>query len=111
MPRILTGTIALPPDTPSTVASLVRIEIRDTSLADAPSIVLAATIMRDVPLHPGGSIPFTIDAPEDADGRSSSFRVHISLDGSASLRPGDLLTTVAVPVHGELHRVPVTLMR
>jgi hypothetical protein len=111
MSRILTGTIVLPPTTPSTTASVVCIEIRDTSVIDAPSALLATTIMRDIPLHPGGSIPFTIDAPDDAAGTSSSFRVHISFDGSASLRPGDLLTTVVVPVQGESHQVPVTLIR
>ena len=98
MSRVLTGEVRLPADAPSATAALVRIEVRDTSYADAPSVVVAAETMRDVAIHPGGTIPFAIDVPDALPAQALSLRVHVSLDGTDRERPGDLLTTENVPV-------------
>ncbi len=110
MPASLTGEVVLPPDAPATTAALVRIEIRDTSLADAPSTLVAETALRGVPLGPGGRIPFRIDA-DLPPGRALTLRVHVSLDGAPATKPGDLLTMESVPVPAGLARVPVRVVR
>jgi putative lipoprotein len=96
--RVLTGEVRLPADAPSATAALVLIEVRDTSLADAPSVVVAAKTIRGVTIHPGGTIPFAIDVPNALTGRALSLRVHVNLGGANYVQPGDLLTTANVPV-------------
>jgi putative lipoprotein len=88
----------LPKDTPETRAGLVLIEVRDVSLMDAPSVVIAEDRLEDVALEPGGAIPFSVETPEVPRSRSLSLRVHISLDGSGRVQEGDLLTTQSYPV-------------
>ena len=96
--REVTGLVVLPPDAPETRAGLVRSEVRDVSLMDAPSVVIAEDRLEDVALEPGGAIPFSVETPEVARNRSLSLRVHISLDGSGRVQTGDLLTTMNYPV-------------
>jgi putative lipoprotein len=111
MSNILSGTIRLPADAPSAVAAIARIEVRDTSFADAPSTVVAQKSMRDVTIRAGGIIPFTIEVPEVTSDRALSLRVHISLKGDESVRPGDLLTVESVSVPKGLDHVAVAVVR
>jgi hypothetical protein len=111
MPEMLRGTIALPADTPPGIVAVASIEVRDTSFADAPSAVVAQTSMHHVPVDPGGRIPFTIETPEAVPGRAWSLRVHLSMTGDTSVRPGDLLTVENVPVPEGLSHVAVAVVR
>lgn len=106
----LVGEVVLPPDTPVGTAAMVRIEVRDTSLLDVPSTVVAAEALRGVPIGPGGRIPFGLQADLPG-GRTLTLRVHVSIDGSEATRPGDLLTTESVTVPDRLPQVPVHLVR
>jgi uncharacterized lipoprotein YbaY len=96
--RKVMGFVMLPEDAPEARAGLVLIEVRDVSLMDAPSVVIAEDRLDDVGLEPGGAIPFSVETPEVARSRSLSLRVHISLDGSGRVKSGDLLTTQNYPV-------------
>jgi uncharacterized lipoprotein YbaY len=96
--RKILGFVMLPPETPETRAGLTLIEVRDVSLLDAPSVVIAEERLEDVALEPGGAIPFSLDTPEVEASQSLSLRVHISLDGSGRVQSGDLLTTMHYPV-------------
>lgn len=111
MTDLVTGQVVLPADLISATAAVVRVEIHDTSFADAPSVLVAAQTLRDVPLRPGGTIPFSIPAPPMASGRTWTLRVHVSLNGAEAVREGDLLTTVSVPVPEGLSHVVVTAVR
>lgn len=111
MSEILSGTIRLPANAPSATAAIVRIEVRDTSFADAPSTIVAQKLIRDVTIRAGGIIPFTVEAPKVPAGRTLSLRVHISLGGDDSVRPGDLLTVESVPVPEDLDHVAVAVVR
>lgn len=91
--RSITGDILLPLNSPTGTASVVLVEVRDVSAADAPSVVVAQQRLIGIALYPGGHIPFQLQATEVAPNRSLSLRVHISLDGSAQAKPGDLLST------------------
>jgi putative lipoprotein len=96
--RKVMGFVMLPLDAPETRAGLTLIEVRDVSLLDAPSVVIAEERLVDVRLEPGGAIPFSVDTPEVEATQSLSLRVHISVDGSGRVQKGDLLTTMHYPV-------------
>ena len=98
MNRILQGTIVLPADTPTGEYPRIRVEVRDVSVADAPSIVVAATELRDVTVGPGTMLAFELPVPEQDRSRSFSVRVHASRDGSPSTQQGDLVSTASYPV-------------
>lgn len=112
--RIIAGEIALPANCPVKKGAMVLIEIRDVSLIDAPSIVVAHTKLTNVNIQPGGRVVFSLLVPEVSDNRSLEIRVHISLSRNGRIKPGDLLTTASypVPTRGTLDCivVPVTLI-
>ena len=91
--RTITGKIILPPNVPVVCVEQILIEVRDVSFADAPSITLAQQQLRQVTLQTNGHIPFEITVPDVEPNRVLSLYVHVSLDGSGSVRSGDLLTT------------------
>jgi putative lipoprotein len=103
------GEIVLPPDAPTGRAGEVVVELRDVTLLDAPSRVIAEQRLRDVPLHPGGRIPFRLEAPEVPPGGSFSVRAHVDIDGSGRVAPGDFLTTTSHPVPAGGPRAPMTV--
>jgi putative lipoprotein len=101
--RLLTGTIALPPNAPSRPAALTLIEVRDVSVADAPSVVVAQKRLSSMIVEPNELVTFQIEVPEVADNQSLALRIHISLDGSTQPKPGDLLSVsrYTVPSRGQ----------
>ena len=107
--RRIRGEIVLPGDSPAAAAGLVLAEVRDVSLMDMPSTVVAEWRRSDVAVVPGGRIPFDLEVPEVQQGRSLSLRAHVSFDGSGVLRPGDLLTVTVIPVSpmGEVGSIEV----
>jgi uncharacterized lipoprotein YbaY len=96
--RTITGEIVLPNEASTKRAGAILVEVRDVSLLDAPSTVVANQELRNIFLNPGGRIAFMVRVPEVPVTRTLSIRVHISLDGSGRLKPGDLLTTASYPV-------------
>jgi putative lipoprotein len=110
--RLLTGTIALPPNAPSRPAALTLIEIRDVSVADAPSVVVAQKRLSSMVIVPNALVTFQIEVPEVADNQSLALRIHISMDGDAQPKPGDLLSVsrYAVPSRGKLEPVSVQVV-
>lgn len=107
--RRVGGEVVLPTDAPTTVAGLVVVEVRDVSLMDVPSVVVADWRKRDVAIGPGARIPFDFDVPERDPGTSLSVRAHVSLDGSGDARRGDPMSVSTVPVAsiGDLPRIEV----
>ena len=99
--RTVAGEVVLPADAPGATSGTVLIELRDVSVADAPSTVVASTKKQKVKLAPGRRIPFTFKAPE-APGRRLALRVQI--DGGAShtrsraSAPSTYLTTQSITV-------------
>jgi putative lipoprotein len=96
--RPIDGVVRLPADCPALVAARVLVEVRDVSLADAPSVVLARQQLARVPLQPGGTVPFALDVPEVDPRRRLALRVHVDVAGSGAVSDGDLITTVHVDV-------------
>jgi len=107
--RTITGQVALPTNAPAANAGLVLIEVRDVTLADAPSTLVAEQRLNKIRLMPNGQIEFKILVPEVEQNRSLSFRVHVSLDGSGRVKSGDLLTTAIIPVPNVGVRAPINV--
>ena len=112
--RTIHGEILLPSDAPHREARSILVELRDVSVADAPSTVVASTRLTGVACKPGGRVPFTLEAPESAKGRMLALRVHVDWDGDGSVSRGDLLTTESIRVPGAgdvgMARAPVRLI-
>ncbi|MGW1763318.1 hypothetical protein ACWCQL_04370 [Streptomyces sp. NPDC002073] len=101
MTYVVTGAVALPAGTPAGTAALVLVEVRDVSRADGGSTVVGAQVQTDVPIGPGGRIPFRVEVTVGpAPGALYSLRVHVDRTGSGVLEPGDLVTTESQPVSG-----------
>lgn len=109
--RNITGKVVLPANVPAVKAGQVTIEVRDVSMADAPSTVVAERRLDNVVLKPNSEIKFKIPVPEVESNRTLGLRVHVSLDGSGTVKSGDLLTTthIAVPGAGKVPEIEVPI--
>lgn len=95
--RTVSGEIVLPADVAPGAAARILVEVRDVSVVDAPSSVLASTILRRATLASRGRIPFALQVPE-APGRRLALRVQIDRrEGTRSLG-GDYLTTESLGI-------------
>lgn len=105
--RTIEGKIVLPIDIPTTQKGYVLIEVRDTSLADSPSTLVAEQRLENVELRPASYINFKIPVVEVESNRSLSLQVHINFDGDSRIKAGDLLTTTNIPVPNTGTPVPI----
>ncbi len=96
--RKVTGTVVLPANQPAGKAGLVLIEVRDVTLMDVPSKVIAEQSLGNISLEPNTRIPFEFQISDVESNRALALRVHISMDGSGQIKSGDLLTTANYPV-------------
>ena len=111
--RRVAGTIVFPPDARAGRASRVLVELRDISVQDAPSRVLASCELKRQTVGPGLELPFEMSAPEAAPTHSLAVRVQVDMaatrgaSGSAPM----LLTTAIwpVPARGDARDLRVTL--
>lgn len=101
--RKVSGEIVLP-DGAAGQATAVTIEVRDVSVADAASSVVASKTLRNVKLSPGKRIKFSLQAPE-VPGRRLALRVQIDAARPATRDIGGAssgyLTTQSIEVSAE----------
>jgi putative lipoprotein len=99
--RKVSGEIVLP-DGAEGQARAVTIEVRDVSVADAPSSVVAAKTMKNVKLTPRKRIKFSLQAPE-VPGRRLALRVQIDKPATRDIGAGSsgYLTTQSIEVSAE----------
>src|SRR3954452_4330590 len=111
--RSIKGHIVVPADAPKRKAGVVSIEVHDISVQDAPSKLVAQSILKNVQLGPNQQVSFHLNVPE-ASKALLAFRVHVDWDGDGSTASGDLLTTqvISVPPQAEpaAIKVPVTMI-
>ena len=105
----LTGHIQLPANAPTGKAAIVRVELRDVSLADAPSTVVVEQVLKSVRLAPGAKIPFRLAMPMDDPSRRLALRAHVDINGTGRTLPGDLLTTQSYPVTVETDSADISV--
>jgi hypothetical protein len=92
------GSLVVPAEAEPVDAALLRIEVRDAALADAPAPLVAARVWTGVAVRPGAALPFAIDVPDLAPGAVPSLQVHVDVLGTGAVRAGDLLSTAFHPI-------------
>jgi len=109
--RVVEVAVAVPPGTTAAFATVVTVEIRDVTRADAPSTVAGAQRAGNVVLAPGAELRFRVPVAEVDPRASYTVRVHVDVDGDGRVSTGDLITTVSHPVltHGAPDAATVTL--
>ena len=110
--RTIKGEIALPDNAPNAVAEMVLIEVRDVSVQDAPSVVIAQQQLKKVKIAPNKKVDFKISVPEAEANRTLSLRVHVSIDGSGNAQSGDLLTVqnYQIPSTGSQDAIEISVV-
>jgi hypothetical protein len=96
--RKIRGEIVFPADAAAGVASRVLVEVRDVSVQDQASVVLATRVLRDVAVGPNARVPFELMSPSVASARSLSIRVQVDMHADRSYAAGDFLSTAANPL-------------
>lgn len=101
--RTIEGWVQLPAADPGAPRGDLLVELRDVSLLDAPSRVLATARFSETPLGAGHRLPFQLQAP--AAGEASVLNLRVQLQGQAGAGAGPLFLTtqsVAVPPSGDV---------
>jgi putative lipoprotein len=103
------GSVELPANAPRGRARRLLVEVRDQSVADAPSRLVAKKEIKNVRLDPGKLIPFELEIPDVDGALELAFRVHVDRNGSGVVEPGDLLTTRHCPVPADPVETPASV--
>lgn len=86
--------------------SPVLVEVRDTSLADAPSVLVADVVVAVAESSGTRLATASIDLPEVP--RGATVRVHIDVDGDGQVSVGDFVSTASHPIpDGQVAHVEV----
>jgi hypothetical protein len=96
--RKISGEVAFPRNATKGVAHRVVIELRDVSMQDQASAVLATTLLHDVVVGPDTRVSFALTAPLTEPNRSLALRVQVDMQAGQSYAAGDYLSTVSNPV-------------
>lgn len=114
----ISGLVLVEPGHPATADAVLRVRLLDVSMLDAPSVVLAETVVRGV-AHLAGeetAVPFRlhVDGPLPR-GADLSLDAHLAVppvspETGGRVKGGDLVTTTSTPVrpggtHGLLLRL------
>lgn len=115
MPQIrrIQGEVVFPSDAVSANAAHIIVEVRDVSLQDQASTVVASLEIDDVDIEADCRIAFDFEAPSVATDRSLAIRVQVDLQIGQSNAAGDYLTTVSIPVSntGDVSALAVPVTR
>jgi putative lipoprotein len=74
------------------------LEVRDVSLADAPSVLMADSVHESVAVGPGTRLPFHMRLPEAAPSASWALRAQVDVHGAGRSTGAVYLTTAHWPV-------------
>ena len=109
--RLIQGEIVFPDTASQGVADKITVELRDVSLQDQASTVVATMTLDQVPVDPDCRVPFELKAPVVVDSHSLTLRVQVDMQAGHRNASGDFLSTVAQPVPpgGDLYGLVVPL--
>lgn len=110
--RTIEGWVQLPAEEPGTPQGDAVVELRDASVLDAPSRVVASVQLTGVRLAAGQRLPFHFQAPEAPAASALQLRVQLQGKAHGAAGPGPLfLTTQAYPVEpaGDVRELVVTV--
>lgn len=81
---------------PLPAGSPVKVEVRDTSLADAPAVLLKQAIAHVPTVGRTSAFPVTLDLAAVPDG--TTVWVHVDVDRDGRVSKGDYVTVESYPV-------------
>lgn len=93
--RRIQGAVEFPADAPASVARQITIELRDVSLQDRPSTLVATTTLTQVSIGPKCRVPFDWQVPVVQGRPALSLRVQVDMQAGARHASGDFLSTTA----------------
>ena len=101
--RHIQGEIVFPDHADKDIAAKITIELRDVSLQDQASTVVAAMTLDRVSVGSNYRIPFEFNAPAVAQSRLLTLRVQVDRHPDQQHASGDFLSTIAqhVPAGGD----------
>jgi putative lipoprotein len=103
------GAIVLPAEASKAGAKNILVEVRDVSVIDAPSTVVASKVLKGKKVSAGTEVPFTLEMPSVAPNRRLELRVHVDMSGNGQVTPGDYLTTESIAVPHEGTTAPLSV--
>jgi uncharacterized lipoprotein YbaY len=80
----------------------VIVKVEDVRYADAPAVVIAEQRISQVSRSPSNRepVPFSIECPVAEDLGAYALRVHVDIDASGDVSPGDYVSTQSYPLTG-----------
>jgi uncharacterized lipoprotein YbaY len=97
---LVTGDILLPAGAVIPPRAVAHVHLLDTSLADAPSTIVAEQVIEDVAakIATGGRIKFALYGEIEDPRASYTVSVHIDVDMDGRVSVGDYVTVQSYPV-------------
>ncbi len=96
--RTVTGEVVFPEHVSVSAGLVAEIEVLDISEADAPSRMIAKQTVQDPVVTAHGRLEFSLDVPETDPAGQLTLRAHVHPVDAVGMAPGDLLSTVMIPV-------------
>ena len=102
VPKIVEGEIIFRQIPTSFSGATVFIFLEDNNRADAPSVVVARSVLHGISRSPENisSIHFRIVHPSPDSNAQLAISIHIDVDGDGKISPGDFITMESFPVTG-----------
>ena len=76
----------------------LRVEVRDVSLLDAPSVTLCSRDLTQLSVDGKVLATLELEVPAGDEHRTLNVWAHLSLSGEEQIKKGDFLTTRAYPI-------------
>lgn len=97
---LVRGKIVFDPVPEDLSGATVYVRLEDTSLADAPSRVVAEQVLTHVPARvtTNDTVPFTLYGQQPDPRANYSVSVHVDMHSSGKIRQGDYINTESYPV-------------
>ena len=94
------GEIAWPAALGDIAALRVRIRVEDVSRADAAARTVAELTLPAVTAEDAakGAVPFSLEVVPPPGGADYALRVHVDVNGTGAVTPGDWVTVERIPV-------------
>ncbi len=110
----VTGEVLLPAGSAVSARAVVHVHLLDTSLADAPSTVIASQVIDGIAgkIGRGEALRFELHSPIQNRRASYSVSVHVDMDADGEVGPGDFINAETYPAinHGNPTQITVRTM-
>jgi putative lipoprotein len=96
----VTGEVLLAAGSAVSARAVIHVHLLDTSLADAPSTVIASQVIDGIAgkIARGEALRFELHSPIQNRRASFSVSVHVDMDADGKVGPGDFINAQSYPV-------------